>query len=774
MKHCISTYHLAPIRATTPEDPSASTSTPKATATHQQAAHVVPARSNGRLMSRPSSADRSSSPYPLVRSLSESFAAPPRHVSSSAPQTLSQEITPSDPPLRIAARGPPSDHFTYKIPIASDAAQPFHDRVAQLSERESTFATHCRQSETTHATTPNVRPTNYTHRSSHDLQDVPSNLEYTEPLPQASSSALLPRPPGSSASITSPQETAQSYQRTFRSHANSLHVNAGNTLQESSIHLHVNLHYPSRRGGNFVAGNTPVSQHTFTRSTKTSVPQLSRVNTQPILPSLRMSETQERNESSNRDRIANDEGTGSKSGRLPGERRRRSSSRDHVEKRIEATLANEDIVTNPRSRKASHYFGLFKENTSSQDTKKKETVKDGLSKKTKIDVGKDDRLPGGVTEVLQSEGATTDDDSILGRKGQTVQADASTNPQPGKKVFTDHDDAPRKSLSRVSSKGKLPRLPSATTFNSATFDDEHLSQAPDDMQAIEWRTRPLPGQGLPLRLLQDIRSYQGAKTSPRSLDKPKQRSSLEGEPQDKCNEFQTESDENDLTPTTSDNDAHSGKETSADDDFEADEHISSAMYFPHQALESSDPSLDESEILTHDDHDDNRDKPLKRSKTLEIVHEETHDSPDDEVQIALLQSQHKKQTFHGDLPPLPADTTISETLAANLDAFTSSASESEYESYDEVGQSGRGEETEDGDLTPTAEQEPEHAVHRRRRRPVPLGAVELKPYKHQVGGHSTVFRFSKRAVCKQLTNRENVFYEVIERVHPELLKFLPK
>ncbi|KAF2093064.1 SAICAR synthase-like protein, partial [Rhizodiscina lignyota] len=52
--------------------------------------------------------------------------------------------------------------------------------------------------------------------------------------------------------------------------------------------------------------------------------------------------------------------------------------------------------------------------------------------------------------------------------------------------------------------------------------------------------------------------------------------------------------------------------------------------------------------------------------------------------------------------------------------------------------------------------------------------VELKPYDHQVGGHSTVYRFSRRAVCKQLNNRENVFYETVERSHPELLDFLPR
>lgn len=56
----------------------------------------------------------------------------------------------------------------------------------------------------------------------------------------------------------------------------------------------------------------------------------------------------------------------------------------------------------------------------------------------------------------------------------------------------------------------------------------------------------------------------------------------------------------------------------------------------------------------------------------------------------------------------------------------------------------------------------------------PLEAIELIPYKHQVGGHTTLWRFSRRAVCKQLNNRENEFYEKIEKYHRELLAFLPR
>lgn len=52
--------------------------------------------------------------------------------------------------------------------------------------------------------------------------------------------------------------------------------------------------------------------------------------------------------------------------------------------------------------------------------------------------------------------------------------------------------------------------------------------------------------------------------------------------------------------------------------------------------------------------------------------------------------------------------------------------------------------------------------------------VQLQPFNNQVGGHNTVFRFSRRAVCKPLVSRENQFYEAVEREHPQLLSFIPQ
>ncbi|GAA5978355.1 hypothetical protein JCM11641_004665 [Rhodosporidiobolus odoratus] len=54
------------------------------------------------------------------------------------------------------------------------------------------------------------------------------------------------------------------------------------------------------------------------------------------------------------------------------------------------------------------------------------------------------------------------------------------------------------------------------------------------------------------------------------------------------------------------------------------------------------------------------------------------------------------------------------------------------------------------------------------------GTVPLEPFRHQVGGHNHIFRFSKKAVCKPLTSRENQFYEAVEHSSPRLLGFVPQ
>ncbi|CCF58267.1 hypothetical protein KAFR_0E01130 [Kazachstania africana CBS 2517] len=53
-------------------------------------------------------------------------------------------------------------------------------------------------------------------------------------------------------------------------------------------------------------------------------------------------------------------------------------------------------------------------------------------------------------------------------------------------------------------------------------------------------------------------------------------------------------------------------------------------------------------------------------------------------------------------------------------------------------------------------------------------AVELQPFTNKVGGHTAIFRFSKRAVCKALMKRENRWYETMEITNNKLLQFMPR
>ena len=199
-------------------------------------------------------------------------------------------------------------------------------------------------------------------------------------------------------------------------------------------------------------------------------------------------------------------------------------------------------------------------------------------------------------------------------------------------------------------------------------------------------------------------------------------------------------------------------------DEESDrEHISSATYFPHQGVAIGDsPS---------DDH-------MAQHKVEVETQSQKKSKESDDVKISL-HSDDVRDYLHGDMSSSRAtSTTDFEQLPKPLIENERLLSDSEYESYSEGYETTLSEKEE---TTPTAtplisgQAKPRSPKRRRSQQvPPPIGAVELKPYKHQVGGHTTVYRFSRRAVCKQLNSKENMFYETIERRHPELLGFMPR
>jgi hypothetical protein len=144
------------------------------------------------------------------------------------------------------------------------------------------------------------------------------------------------------------------------------------------------------------------------------------------------------------------------------------------------------------------------------------------------------------------------------------------------------------------------------------------------------------------------------------------------------------------------------------------------------------------------------------------------------IDISVV-SQHEKKIFHGNYRPLDeAAREEPPPLSPLSEAPTTvivSTSESEIESGDEAGLPSQ---PEDVSTTPTQRNTLTRRPTDSQAPPKTKAKVVLEPYKHQVGGHSTIFRFSRRAVCKQLNNRENEFYERIEQRHPDMLKFLPR
>ncbi|RFU80409.1 inositol hexaphosphate kinase kcs1 [Trichoderma arundinaceum] len=205
-----------------------------------------------------------------------------------------------------------------------------------------------------------------------------------------------------------------------------------------------------------------------------------------------------------------------------------------------------------------------------------------------------------------------------------------------------------------------------------------------------------------------------------------------------------------------DSDADTDLEAEAEGDGEADESgeekISSAVFLPHQELDDGRASVSEGS-----DSDVAR-RPRSRSQSKSHPWLVKADEPEPEVrnkdessyQVSHVASRESLVSRRGE-------------VLADVHVPTESAADTEIE----VNQT-----------TPTKPRAVTHYEdhthdhqHQTRR---PLEAIELIPYKHQVGGHNTLWRFSRRAVCKQLSNRENEFYETIERYHRDLLPFLPR
>ena len=368
---------------------------------------------------------------------------------------------------------------------------------------------------------------------------------------------------------------------------------------------------------------------------------------------------------------------------LERDRSTSTGSRGHVEKRIEATLADAEPSSNARSRKSSHMMQLFKDTSPEQKR---------LQEKKRQDSG------------LQTSGVLNE--------GRVISSGRSGIEKPLKNLpgefVVEEDEAPNLPSTYVNVESQQQSPPEQQQGQTllATSPTNYLPLADvtneSRVEALS-KLNAYQSHGehqIPYRLLEEIRDF------------PKR---------------------------------HPQVARGEEDDGSDKEQISSAIYYPHKgAFQTSvdDVGLPQPELAAPD---------VEKKDAFQ------------DVDMAI-KSQNQVRHFHGELH---ADRSHEHLSSRGIDSDMSSASGSDY-SYTDAETTPKATPTTHGTFLGTRP--------RRGRRPqtVPVQAVELVPFNHQVGGHNTVWRLHEKGVCKTLTNGENEFYEVVEQMHPELLKFLPK
>lgn len=461
------------------------------------------------------------------------------------------------------------------------------------------------------------------------------------------------------------------------------------------------------------------------------------------------------------------------------DRRNRSTSKGRVEKRIEATLAEAEPAANARSRKSSHILGLFKENTASKE------IRRGQDKsKSSPEIFRDDHL----VDRSGLDGNHTSQKGFDGYPSANLEHDAK-RALIGSSAFgcTQNPDVAGGVVS-VCPMGKTIRKPSTGAAKSRSLSNisGHLqngsSNAVFKLTLLQADSPPEHGDlthsNTPPRPLEDqltLATLAGANSGPHQHITTTSADICEEDSAPLCNECKALA--HPLNGSNASGLAEREVAERSEEYDEESEQISSALYFPHQG--PSPDALDDVSIENTGQFEDSPDDAEQPGSAALSTQSLDSENGSENVDITL-QSRNSSRYLHGDLhnswiPPKEPP------FARSAEIGISSASESEYESLDDSARSAAGEYsslTDEAETTPNATpiHNPLPKARARKSRPptAPIGAVELKPYSHQVGGHTTVFRFSKRAICKQLSNRENEFYEVVERVHPELLNFLPR
>lgn len=425
-----------------------------------------------------------------------------------------------------------------------------------------------------------------------------------------------------------------------------------------------------------------------------------------------------------------------------------------VEKSIKDAMAG--VEPNNRSRKASHSLRFFKEGLPDDKTKKSKSrgrSKDGsaLVKTSPISEHPKVRIP-----QAKSDSFASYDRAVDGRSPASSPQGSNT---PG---------------SRHAS-GQARFSPISTSDSLASPGDGYFDVAPTTDNLSEEQVNTLPAA-----LLDEIRKHHNltpgaAKGSSFSRSIPVTESERP-KATDDSNASKSVADDQQHYNSDSDGDKPSQARGSEEDEESGEEQISSALFVPHKTPhESPERERDgmrsiKSPVL------DTQDQGSTSQEWLE-----EYEVPSRDLDKKYISQESKPR-------PGPSPTqTKQPSLYTEKDKFSSEPqafSDGDHGMASEGGYSTAGEESsiaDDQELTPTGSVKQDVAsgyaqhLHDHQQTPrQPLEAIELIPYRHQVGGHTTMWRFSKRAVCKQLNNRENEFYEKVEHYHPQLLKFLPR
>ncbi|MCJ1282903.1 hypothetical protein MMC26_002229 [Xylographa opegraphella] len=703
-------------------------------------------------MSAPPSAAKNASP--LVRSDSEA-AQDNNHVPSS-PAALSPAITPSSsaPPFRTKAPPHPSSSRVWR------AERP------QLSERDSIFATHYSVFDSdSAATTPRLPPTLPSKSNlQHFPQDVASALDLSAPLcTQATAPALLSRPKRQPSTMT----CSASHRTTHDSQEDSHH-----TACQDSHQIIFSDH------GRF--DETAVNLSTTLPTTSSELPALTKdislsSHKTPARPPhhpkvVRMSATWHQPETTSYNGTsASDERPDAREDVKGKDKSKRATSKARVDEQIEATLANEEPLQNARSRKASHYLGLFRENATSQEQRKNRS-KDPTKGRQTVPVLESPKNEGMSSSDLVGKDTSSTLPKILPEATEPVSA----SEQYAANGAPNESDTRLRQAREPSDHRTSPRPLSNISNQSQREDPESVAKSTGPADSIEW-VSGAPSQGvLPLRLLEEIRSQKHLPHGSKAGNIPFSEATAREDAHANAQVLQATDQElldsnvlvlqGQISQSKNDN-------IGDEDEYESDkEQISSATYYPHHA-----PSLDilEDTDAEHSSPFESSDDATKSSEASSLELADDEDKPVVKDYPEALQHKADNNQLHD--KPMKGRSLSGARLAPGPSSTTSSSSEAEYDSWDESGISDKDSgATDGGDQTPTATPNIHTHFLRSGSRQAPLKAVQLKPYKHQVGGHTNVYSFSKQAICKQLNNRENEFYEVIEHRHPELLKYLPR